>query len=89
MYTLRAVIVKHIKYILFVLGYLVTTALRPPLTYGEGDNHFMPSVLKYLANHGYQYPRIAGAGGKQQLVYAGNFPVTLITHFFNEHFWGW
>ncbi|XP_011201974.2 3 beta-hydroxysteroid dehydrogenase/Delta 5--_4-isomerase type 3 [Bactrocera dorsalis] len=52
--------------------YLETVAIRPPLTYGEGDEKFVPRVFEYLSSRGYSYPRIAGAGGKQQLVYAGN-----------------
>ncbi|KAM7356184.1 sterol-4-alpha-carboxylate 3-dehydrogenase, decarboxylating [Cochliomyia hominivorax] len=52
--------------------YLATSAIRPPLTYGEGDELFVPNVLKYLSKHNYSYPRIAGAGGKQQVSYAGN-----------------
>ncbi|XP_059227027.1 3 beta-hydroxysteroid dehydrogenase/Delta 5--_4-isomerase type 1 [Stomoxys calcitrans] len=53
-------------------GTLVTTAIRPPLTYGEGDNFFVTDMLKYLSSHSFVYPRIAGVGGKQQLCYAGN-----------------
>lgn len=52
-------------------GYLTTTAIRPPLTYGEGDQHFLPKILTYLRQRDYTYPRIAGAGGKQQIAYAG------------------
>ncbi|XP_017481113.1 PREDICTED: 3 beta-hydroxysteroid dehydrogenase/Delta 5--_4-isomerase type 2 [Rhagoletis zephyria] len=52
--------------------YLETVAIRPPLTYGEGDMKFVPQVFEYLSGRGFSYPRIAGAGGKQQLVYAGN-----------------
>ncbi|CAD7083509.1 unnamed protein product [Hermetia illucens] len=52
--------------------YLQTVALRPPLTYGEGDPHFMPACFEYLSKHNMQFPRISGAGGKQQLIYAGN-----------------
>ncbi|KNC23310.1 hypothetical protein FF38_10731, partial [Lucilia cuprina] len=52
--------------------YLTTAAIRPPLTYGEGDELFVPNVIKYLSKHKYMYPRIAGAGGKQQISYAGN-----------------
>ncbi|XP_037932308.1 3 beta-hydroxysteroid dehydrogenase/Delta 5--_4-isomerase type 1 [Teleopsis dalmanni] len=52
--------------------YLSTVALRPPLTYGEGDSHFVPQMFDYLSKRGFTYPRIAGAGGKHQLVYAGN-----------------
>lgn len=52
-------------------GYLTTTAIRPPLTYGEADELFVPNVIKYLSTHKYMYPRIAGAGGKQQICYAG------------------
>ncbi|KAL9907971.1 3 beta-hydroxysteroid dehydrogenase/Delta 5--_4-isomerase type 4 [Glossina fuscipes fuscipes] len=53
-------------------GYLTTTAIRPPLTYGEGDQHFLPKILTYLRQRDFMYPRIAGAGGKQQIAYAGN-----------------
>lgn len=52
--------------------YLTTAAIRPPLTYGEADQHFIPNVLSYLHKHSYTYPRIAGPGGKQQVSYAGN-----------------
>lgn len=52
-------------------GYLTTTAIRPPLVYGEGDNHFLPNVLSYLEKRRYIYPRISGTGGKQQVAYAG------------------
>ncbi|CAD7003441.1 3 beta-hydroxysteroid dehydrogenase/Delta 5--_4-isomerase type 2 [Ceratitis capitata] len=52
--------------------YLETVAIRPPLTYGEGDTKFVPCVFEYLSSRGFSYPRIAGAGGKQQLAYAGN-----------------
>ncbi|XP_061393282.1 3 beta-hydroxysteroid dehydrogenase/Delta 5--_4-isomerase type 1, partial [Musca vetustissima] len=53
-------------------GQLTTTAIRPPLTYGEGDTFFMPDMLRFLSRNSYVYPKIAGAGGKQQLCYAGN-----------------
>lgn len=52
--------------------YLVTAAIRPPLTYGEADERFVPTVLQYLSKRNYSYPRIAGPGGKQQISYAGN-----------------
>ncbi|XP_068142743.1 3 beta-hydroxysteroid dehydrogenase/Delta 5--_4-isomerase [Drosophila tropicalis] len=54
------------------LDYLATTAIRAPLTYGECDSHFITKVFEYLSNRGWVFPRIAGVGGKQQLVYAGN-----------------
>lgn len=60
-----------ISFFYYFTDVLQTVALRPPLMYGEGDNHFMPAVLRYLSNHNYKIPRIAGAGGKQQLVYVG------------------
>ncbi|XP_075160755.1 3 beta-hydroxysteroid dehydrogenase/Delta 5--_4-isomerase type 1 [Haematobia irritans] len=53
-------------------GTLTTTAIRPPFTYGEGDTFFITPLLKYLSEHSYVYPRIAGVGGKQQSCYAGN-----------------
>lgn len=61
-----------IRTFFFLLDLLATVAIRPPLTYGEGDHHFMPAIFEYLSKHGYICPRLAGAGGKQQLVYAGN-----------------
>lgn len=51
--------------------YLTTTAIRPPLTYGEGDNHFIPRVLEFLKARDYVYPRVSGPGGKHQIAYAG------------------
>ncbi|KAH8298635.1 hypothetical protein KR018_004498 [Drosophila ironensis] len=52
--------------------YLATSAIRAPLTYGECDSHFIPDIFEYLSTRGWVYPRIAGVGGKQQVVYAGN-----------------
>ncbi|KAI8041344.1 hypothetical protein M5D96_005602 [Drosophila gunungcola] len=52
--------------------YLATSAIRAPLTYGECDSHFITEVFEYLSTRGWVFPRIAGVGGKQQLVYAGN-----------------
>ncbi|EDV96693.1 3 beta-hydroxysteroid dehydrogenase/Delta 5--_4-isomerase type 1 [Drosophila grimshawi] len=54
------------------LDYLATTAIRAPLTYGECDSHFITDSFDYLSTRDWIFPRIAGAGGKQQLVYAGN-----------------
>ncbi|KAH8234795.1 hypothetical protein KR032_003211 [Drosophila birchii] len=52
--------------------YLATSAIRAPLTYGECDSHFITKIFEYLSTRGWVFPRIAGVGGKQQLVYAGN-----------------
>ncbi|XP_017157120.1 3 beta-hydroxysteroid dehydrogenase/Delta 5--_4-isomerase [Drosophila miranda] len=52
--------------------YLATCAIRAPLTYGECDSHFVTDTFEYLSTRGWVFPRIAGVGGKQQLVYAGN-----------------
>ncbi|TDG52882.1 hypothetical protein AWZ03_000425 [Drosophila navojoa] len=54
------------------LDYLATTAIRAPLTYGECDPHFITTIFDYLSTRNWVFPRIAGVGGKQQLVYAGN-----------------
>ncbi|XP_055380707.1 3 beta-hydroxysteroid dehydrogenase/Delta 5--_4-isomerase type 2 isoform X1 [Condylostylus longicornis] len=51
---------------------LKTVAIRSPIIYGEGDNHFLPPLFKCLASWNNSIPRIGGAGGKHQLVYAGN-----------------
>ncbi|XP_030373217.1 3 beta-hydroxysteroid dehydrogenase/Delta 5--_4-isomerase type 1 [Scaptodrosophila lebanonensis] len=52
--------------------YLATSAIRAPLTYGECDSHFITDIFSYLSKRDWVFPRIAGVGGKQQLVYAGN-----------------
>ncbi|EDX10820.1 3 beta-hydroxysteroid dehydrogenase/Delta 5--_4-isomerase [Drosophila simulans] len=52
--------------------YLATSAIRAPLTYGECDSHFITEIFDFLSTRGWVFPRIAGVGGKQQLVYAGN-----------------
>ncbi|KAM8709200.1 hypothetical protein ACLKA7_016072 [Drosophila subpalustris] len=52
--------------------YLATSAIRAPLTYGECDSHFVTNIFDYLSKRNWVFPRIAGVGGKQQLVYAGN-----------------
>ncbi|KAH8405284.1 hypothetical protein KR222_001962 [Zaprionus bogoriensis] len=54
------------------LDYLATSAIRAPLTYGECDSHFVTNTFEYLSKRDWVFPRIAGVGGKQQLVYAGN-----------------
>ncbi|ALC45094.1 CG7724 [Drosophila busckii] len=54
------------------LDYLATSAIRAPLTYGECDSHFITNAFDYLSTRNWIFPRIAGVGGKQQLVYAGN-----------------
>ncbi|KAH8302313.1 hypothetical protein KR044_005029 [Drosophila immigrans] len=54
------------------LDYLATSAIRAPLTYGECDSHFVTNIFEYLSKRDWVFPRIAGVGGKQQLVYAGN-----------------
>lgn len=57
---------------LSLIDYLATSAIRAPLTYGECDSHFVTDAFDYLSKRNWIYPRIAGVGGKQQLVYAGN-----------------
>lgn len=57
---------------LSLTDYLATSAVRAPLTYGECDSHFVTKVFDYLSKRNWTFPRIAGVGGKQQLVYAGN-----------------
>lgn len=53
-------------------GHLKTIALRPPTYYGEEDTKFFPNLLKLGKRFNWQIPRLAGAGGKHQMVYAGN-----------------
>lgn len=40
--------------------------------FGEGDQRFIPTIIKVAMRFGGEIPKIAGPGGKQQLVYAGN-----------------
>uniref|UniRef100_A0A8D8BPX9 3 beta-hydroxysteroid dehydrogenase type 4 n=1 Tax=Culex pipiens TaxID=7175 RepID=A0A8D8BPX9_CULPI len=51
---------------------LKTIAIRPPVMFGEGDQRFVPGVIKVAMRFGGEIPKLAGPGGKQQLVYAGN-----------------
>lgn len=54
-------------------GVLLTTAIRPPIIYGEEDSWFFPSLIEISEKFNGRIPRIAGAGGKHQIVYAGKF----------------
>lgn len=54
-------------------GVLLTTAIRPPIIYGEEDSWYFPSLIKISEKFNGKIPRIAGAGGKHQTVYAGNY----------------
>lgn len=54
-------------------GVLLTTAIRPPIIYGEEDSWYFPSLIKISEKFNGRIPRIAGAGGKHQIVYAGNY----------------
>ncbi|XP_077291622.1 3 beta-hydroxysteroid dehydrogenase/Delta 5--_4-isomerase type 2 [Arctopsyche grandis] len=51
---------------------LKTVALRPSFIYGEEDPRFMTSIINVAQKMGGRVPKLAGAGGKQQVVYAGN-----------------
>ncbi|EAT48210.1 AAEL000733-PA [Aedes aegypti] len=53
-------------------GMLKTIAIRPPVVFGEGDQRFIPSIIKVALRFNGEIPKLAGPGGKQQLVYAGN-----------------
>lgn len=50
---------------------LKTVALRPSFIYGEEDPRFMTSIINVAQKMGGRVPKLAGAGGKQQVVYAG------------------
>lgn len=49
------------------------------MVYGEQDSNFMTSVLGVAHKFGGRVPKIAGAGGKQQVVYAGNIIIHICT----------
>ncbi|XP_055607558.1 NADPH-dependent 3-keto-steroid reductase Hsd3b4 [Uranotaenia lowii] len=51
---------------------LKTIAIRPPVMFGEGDQLFVPTLIKVALRFGGELPKIAGPGGKQQVLYAGN-----------------
>ncbi|XP_058462323.1 3 beta-hydroxysteroid dehydrogenase/Delta 5--_4-isomerase [Malaya genurostris] len=51
---------------------LKTIAIRPPVIFGEGDQRFVPTLIRVAMRFGGEIPKIAGPGGKQQLLYAGN-----------------
>ncbi|XP_055380711.1 3 beta-hydroxysteroid dehydrogenase/Delta 5--_4-isomerase isoform X2 [Condylostylus longicornis] len=63
---------------------LKTVAIRSPIIYGEGDNHFLPPLFKCLASWNNSIPRIGGAGGKHQLVYAVLSQISAFAWFANE-----
>ncbi|XP_024941878.1 3 beta-hydroxysteroid dehydrogenase/Delta 5--_4-isomerase type 2 isoform X2 [Cephus cinctus] len=60
------------------LGTLRTTSLRPTLLYGEEDSKLVSNILMIAKKGNYSLVRPAGAGGKQQLTYAGNAAWALI-----------
>ncbi|ETN66772.1 hydroxysteroid dehydrogenase [Anopheles darlingi] len=51
---------------------LKTIAIRPTVMFGECDERFVPNIIKVALKYNGAIPKIAGPGGKQQLVYAGN-----------------
>lgn len=51
---------------------LYTCSLRPTFTYGEGDKYIFSKLYELSSRWSGQIPRIAGDGGKHQLVYVGN-----------------
>ncbi|XP_052873749.1 NADPH-dependent 3-keto-steroid reductase Hsd3b5 [Anopheles cruzii] len=53
-------------------GKLKTIAIRPPVMFGECDERFIPTIVKVAVKFNGAIPKIAGPGGKQQIVYAGN-----------------
>lgn len=54
-------------------GVLVTVALRPTVMYGEQDHRFVPGIMKLAHRFDQRIPKLAGAGGKQQLTYVGMY----------------
>lgn len=52
---------------------LKTVALRPPLMYGEQDPRFLTNLINAAHKLGGKVPKIGGAGGKQQVVYVGQY----------------
>ncbi|XP_049290446.1 3 beta-hydroxysteroid dehydrogenase/Delta 5--_4-isomerase [Anopheles funestus] len=51
---------------------LKTIAIRPPVMFGECDERFVPSITKVALKFNGSIPKLAGPGGKQQIIYAGN-----------------
>lgn len=51
---------------------LKTLVLRPTLTYGEGDRHFIPSVLKNAKENKGILPKVDNVFIRSQVTYAGN-----------------
>lgn len=52
-------------------GILQTVALRPPLLFGEGDNAFVPVVLRLARAGGDRLPSIGSPGEFIQVAYVG------------------
>lgn len=53
-------------------GSLRTLSLRPTVLYGEGDERFVPTLLKVGHKFNGIIPKLCGVGGKQQISYVGN-----------------
>ncbi|XP_053676118.1 3 beta-hydroxysteroid dehydrogenase/Delta 5--_4-isomerase [Anopheles nili] len=51
---------------------LKTIAIRPPVMFGECDERFVPSIAKVAQRFKGAIPKLAGPGGKQQIIYVGN-----------------
>lgn len=62
---------EHIFYIKNILDFLSTVALRFPLMYGEEDRQCFSKLIAVSEKWNGQIPKIAGDGGKHQLIYAG------------------
>lgn len=41
------------------------------MMYGEADERFVPSLIQLAHRFDQRIPKVAGAGGKQQLTYVG------------------
>uniref|UniRef100_A0A336N122 CSON010444 protein n=1 Tax=Culicoides sonorensis TaxID=179676 RepID=A0A336N122_CULSO len=55
-----------------VTDFLKTVALRFPIMYGEEDRTCFTKLIELSEKWNGQIPKIAGDGGKHQLIYAGN-----------------
>lgn len=54
------------------IDHLKTVSLRPTWMYGEEDERFFPTIMRFADRWNGQIPRIA-EGGKKQMSYVGEF----------------
>lgn len=72
---------------IFILtDFLKTVALRFPIMYGEEERVCFTKMIALSEKWNGQIPKIAGDGGKHQLIYAGMFKFGVLNALFKGVF---